>query len=79
MSEITRHGETCQIKHESSGKILEATVLEFREKDKLSVVVNQSVKVFLKWNGRVYEGRMAGLDFTSTGPKVQKTLTSIRG
>lgn len=79
MSEVTRYGDTCQIKQESSGKVLEASILEFKEKDKLTAVINQSVKVFLKWNGKVYEGRMAGLDFTSSGPKVQKTQTSIRG
>ena len=79
MTEILRHGATCQVKQAGSGKILEAAVHEFRDKDRLTVVVNQSVKLFLKWNGKVYEGKMAGLDFVSDGPKVQKTQTSIRG
>lgn len=79
MTEILRHGATCQVKQAGSGKLIEAVVHEFRDKDRLTVVVNQSVKLFLKWNGKVYEGKMAGLDFVSDGPKVQKTQTSIRG
>lgn len=79
MSEILRHGATCQVKQAGSGKILEAAVHEFREKDRLTVVLNQSVKLFLKWNGRAYEGMMAGLDFVSDGPSVKKAQTSIRG
>lgn len=79
MTEILRHGDTCQIKQAASGKMLEAVVHEFKDRDRLTVVVNQSVKLFMKWNGRVYEGRMAGLDFISDGPVVKKTQTSIRG
>ena len=79
MTEILRHGATCQVKQAASGKMLEAAVHEFKDRDRLTVVVNQSVKLFMKWNGRVYEGRMAGLDFISDGPVVKKTQTSIRG
>jgi hypothetical protein len=79
MTEILRHGATCQIKQAGSGKLIEAAVHDFKDRDRLTVVVNQSVKLFLKWNGKVYEGKMAGLDFVSDGPKVQKTQTSIRG
>jgi hypothetical protein len=79
MTEILRHGSTCQIKQAGSGKLIEAAVHDFKDRDRLTVVVNQSVKLFLKWNGKVYEGKMAGLDFVSDGPKVQKTQTSIRG
>jgi hypothetical protein len=33
----------------------------------------------MKWNGKLYEGRMAGMDFTSTGPKISVIETSQRG
>jgi hypothetical protein len=79
MSEIIRAGSTCQVKQAASGKMLEAAVHEFKDRDRLTVVVNQSVKLFMKWNGKVYEGRMAGLDFISDGPTVKKTQVSIRG
>ena len=79
MSEIIRYGNTCSIKQDNSGKIVEAVVHEFKIQDRLVVILNQSVKLFLKWNGKVYEGQMAGLDFTSHGPKITKTQTSTRG
>ena len=52
---------------------------DFNECEMLTVVLNKSVKMSMKWNGRVYEGRMAGMDFISNGPTVSKTQTASRG
>ena len=79
MSTITRHSNTCDIVNVSKHMVVEAVVQDFREKETLNVILNQSVKMSMKWNGRLYEGRMAGMDFTSTGPTVSKTQTGIRG
>jgi hypothetical protein len=27
------------------------------------------------WNGKLYEGRMAGIDFTTSGPTITKTTS----
>jgi hypothetical protein len=79
VSTITRHSDTCQIKQVSSGKIVEAVVQDFQEQVVLHVIVSQAVKIAMKWNGKLYEGRMASMDFVSEGPNVSKTSTSIRG
>ena len=79
MSTITRHSDTCQVKQSSSNKLVEAVVQDFREGEMLNVILNKSVKMSMKWNGRVYEGRMAGMDFVSDGPTISKTQTSTRG
>lgn len=79
MTEIIRHSETCTVKQAHCNKSVEAAVHEFRDQDRLVVVLNQSVKLSMKWNGRLYEGKMAGIDFISTGPALSKTTTSIRG
>jgi hypothetical protein len=79
MGEILRYNSICKVKQESTGKTVDAVVHEFKEKDRLTVILNQSVKLAMKWNGKVYEGRMAGLDFISNGPNVTKTQVSIRG
>lgn len=80
MGEILRYDNTCVIQQVgNSNKNVTAEVYEFRDKDRLIVVLNKSVKLSMKWNGRIYEGRMAGIDFVSTGPNVKKTQTSIRG
>jgi hypothetical protein len=74
--EITRHEDTCIVQQVgNSGKNASAEILEFKEKDKLIVVLNKSVKLPMKWNGRLYEGRMAGMDFVTAGPKITRTST----
>ena len=73
--EIIRHEETCIVQQANSSKTVNAEVLEFKEQDRLTVVLNKSVKLPMKWNGRLYEGRMAGMDFVTPGPKVTKTST----
>ncbi len=77
MSNIkTRFENTCEVKQESSGRIVQAEIMAFNEGRNLTVVMNKSVKLLMNWNGRVYEGRMAGLDFVSNGPKGQKYTES---
>lgn len=63
------------IKQANTSKMVEAEVYEFKEKDKLTVVLNKSVKLPMIWNGKMYEGKMAGLDFVTAGPTVSKTTT----
>lgn len=79
MSTITRHSETCTVIQESTKRTVEATVMAFNEGRNLTVIMNKSVKLLMNWNGRVYEGRMAGMDFISNGPTLSKTKTSSRG
>jgi hypothetical protein len=62
-----------------SAKITEAEVASFEDKVLLNVVVNKTIKISMKWNGKCYEGRSAGMDFESVGPTVTKTQTGIRG
>jgi hypothetical protein len=71
--------DTCQVKQDSSGRLVEAVVQDFIEHDMLHVILNKSVKMPMKWNGKVYEGRMAGMDFTSNGPNITKIQTGSRG
>ena len=73
MSNIkTRYDSQCAVKNVNSGKSIDAEIMDFNEKRNLTVVLNKSVKVLMNWNGRMYEGRMAGMDFTSNGPKGQQ-------
>jgi len=77
--EVTRHSDKCIVKQANSSKEVEAVVFEFNEYRSLTVVLNKSVKLPMTWNGKLYEGRMAGIDFISNGPKVNRSTTSIRG
>lgn len=73
--EITRVDTKCIVRQANSNKTVESEVHEFKDKEKLVVVLNKSVKLNMVWNGKLYEGKMAGLDFLSEGPKVTKTTT----
>ena len=75
MATILRHSDTCQIKMAKSAKMTEAVVQAFEDKVLLNVIVNKAVKINMKWNGRCYEGRNAGMDFESAGPAVSRTTT----
>jgi hypothetical protein len=74
--EIIRYGDKCVVKQANNNKSIEAEVFEFREQKNLTVVLNKSVKLPMTWNGKLYEGRMAGIDFVSAGPTVNKSKTS---
>lgn len=73
--EIVRIDSKCIILELNSNKKVEAEVHEYKEKEKLVAVINKSVKLNMQWNGKIYEGRMAGLDFISEGPKLTKNKT----
>ena len=73
--EIVRYGETCMVKQDNTSKSVEAVVYQFKEGESLTVVLNKSVKLNMIWNGRLYEGRMAGIDFTSPGPSISRSST----
>jgi hypothetical protein len=79
VKEQTFHSETCKVTQISSDKSVDAVVHEFREKELLHVILNRSVKLPMKWNGKVYEGRMAGMDFISHGPSITTINKGLRG
>jgi hypothetical protein len=67
------------VKMAKSSKETTAVVESFEDKVKLNVIINKAVKISMKWNGKCYEGRSAGMDFESQGPTVNRTKTGIRG
>ena len=66
----SNYASTCKLKNTNNEKIVEAEILEFKPSRSLTVSVNRSVKVILKYEDRnkIYVGNMAGMEFTSTGP-----------
>jgi hypothetical protein len=66
--------ETCQVSCVDNGKVVEADILDFKEKKTLSVSLNKTIKLVMPWNGQVFEGRMSGMTFTSKGPVIKTVL-----
>jgi len=73
------NSDKCTVKAVASGREMDAEVIAFHEKRNLTVAINKSVKLLMTWNGRMFEGKAAGIDFESTGPKVVTEYKSIRG
>jgi hypothetical protein len=68
--EQIRFEKECEITQEKTGKSIIAEVISLKNKEKLVVNINRTVNMTMVWNGRVYEGRMAGMDFISDGPEI---------
>jgi len=77
--EMFRNEDKCLVRSTRTSTFVEGEVLDFEYRKKLTVVINKSVKIGMIWNGKMYEGRSAGLDFLSDGPLVTKTQAGIRG
>lgn len=75
MTEVVRVGDKCTVKQANTNKTVDAEIYDFKEQKSLTVVLNKSVKLPMTWNGKLYEGRMAGIDFISAGPSITKTTT----
>jgi hypothetical protein len=77
--ETIRWDKTCEVIQEKNGKSIIAEVVNLKDKVKLVVNINNSVNMTMVWNGQVYEGRMAGMDFISEGPEVHTMKDNSKG
>jgi hypothetical protein len=66
--------ETCMVTCEDNNKTVVADLLSFKPNQHLSVSLEKSLKLEMRWNGRVYEGKMGKLSFISQGP----TITEVK-
>ena len=46
-------------------------VLSFQAEKYLSVSIQKSLKLEMRWTGKRFEGKLSGLAFSSDGPAVQ--------
>ena len=63
--------DTCKLTCTSNGITMEADVLSFAEGKFLSVAIAE-MKISMNFNGKLYEGKAAGMNFTTPGPRVTK-------
>lgn len=68
---MIKYEETCQVTCVDNGQVAQADVLDFRPQVLLSVSLQKSIKVILKYHAKSgeYQGDMFGRTFTSMGPK----------
>lgn len=65
---MIKYENTCEVHCTDNDKTVIADVMNFREKDGLTVVIATN-KIVMKYNGKVYVGNLMGMEFTSLGPK----------
>ena len=68
--------DTCEVLCEDNGRKMVADLLSFREHDHLAVSLEKQIKLEMRWNGHIYEGKMGGLTFVTPGPVITHTKTS---
>lgn len=69
--------DKCKITCTDKDQVVEAEVMEFRPKQHLTAVLATN-KIHMKYNGRLYVGNAAGMEFTSFGPE-EHTIKKGRG
>lgn len=73
----TQFEDTCKITGIGSDVTVIGEILNFREHDSITAMIDRSARVTLRWNDRanVYVGSFGGVEFESPGPKA---ITSPR-
>ena len=68
---MIRYDETAQVKCVDNGEVVTADVLDFKPQVLLSVSLNKSLKLVLKYATKSdeYQGDLYGRTFVSKGPK----------
>ena len=68
--------DKCSVQCVDNDKIMQGEILNFRPEEHLSLSIQRSVKLEMKYNSitKIYEGKMAGLTFITKGP----TITQIK-
>jgi hypothetical protein len=68
---MIRYDDTAQVKCVDNGQTVTADVLEFKPQVMLSISLNKSIKLVLKYSTQSdeYQGDLYGRTFVSKGPK----------
>jgi hypothetical protein len=65
-------GKTATLTNTRNEQTVEAEVDNVRVNESLVAFVAQT-KIHMRWNGKIYVGNIAGMEFTTPGPKQHTT------
>jgi len=68
---MIKYEDTCQVKCVDNGEVVNADILDFKPQVLLSISLQKSIKLVLKYQTKSdeYQGDMYGRTFVSKGPK----------
>jgi|TARA_B110000503_G_scaffold130324_1_gene203583 hypothetical protein len=71
------YSDTCEIVNTNNNAVVVAEILDFKPGFVLTVSINRSIKVILKYDSliKTYVGNMAGMEMISSGPTEQVKFT----
>ena len=77
---MIKYEDTAKVLCVDNGQTVDADVLDFKPQVLLSISLQKSIKLVLKYNTKVdeYQGELYGRTFTSKGPK-GRHFTTGRG
>jgi len=68
MNNTIRYAEETEVQCTNNDRVVTAECDDFRVEESINVFIAHN-KIPMRWNGKVYVGNMAGLEFTTLGPK----------
>lgn len=68
---MIKYDDTAKVTCVDNGQVVDADILEFKPQILLSISLQKSIKLVLKYNPKFdeYQGELYGRTFTSKGPK----------
>jgi hypothetical protein len=75
MSQENIYSKTAVLVNTNTSKQVEAEIADLREQVSLNAFV-AGEKIPMRWNGKVYVGNMFGMELTTSGPNLIRTLNT---
>ena len=69
------YASTAKLTNTNTGKTVEAEIGDLREGVSLNAYV-ASEKIPMRWNGKTYVGNMFGMELTTAGPELIRTVNT---
>jgi hypothetical protein len=68
---MIKYAETCKVTCVDNNQTVDADILDFKPQNLLSVSLQKSIKIVLRYNNKndEYQGEMYGRTFVTKGPK----------
>ena len=75
MKQENIYTNTATLSNTNTGKAVEAEVADLKEGVSLNAFV-AGEKIPMRWNGKTYVGNMFGMELTTAGPKLIRTVNT---
>lgn len=69
------YGNTAMLVNTNTGKAVEAEISDLREGVSLNAYVANE-RIQMRWNGKTYVGNMFGMELTTAGPELLRTVNT---